>query len=305
MKIFIIHRGMDYDEVEKLKKMVPSKLGADLLSLSSDPDNKNWFAEAKTKIKQCDMALYVLGRETYDSPNVDKEIRYALKQKKQILMYKLYPKEDNRVNAPLLAKDPFTGVESPICREVTIEDFERIFSVGYNFDIAEKLGETKEPKREADLIEQYKVYLTTSEDVLNRRQSTSNFYTTINTSMLTIVVTIAGVLLGLPALAGSLLTVSLILITVGAIGILLNINWLNLLESYGRLNGAKMKVISEIEKSLPANIYDTEWKVMSERLCGERYVSFTSIEKRLPVFFMILFSIMIVFAAVMLAMVLI
>ena len=90
MKIFIIHRGMDYDEVEKLKKMVPSKLGADLLSLSSDPDNKNWFAEAKTKIKQCDMALYVLGRETYDSPNVDKEIRYALKQKKQmtILFFK-------------------------------------------------------------------------------------------------------------------------------------------------------------------------------------------------------------------------
>ena len=49
-----------------------------------------------------------------------------------------------------------------------------------------------------------------------------------------------------------------------------------------------------VEKSLPANIYNTEWKVMSEKLCGEKYVSFTSIEKRIPAFFTILFGLLFV-----------
>jgi hypothetical protein len=50
-----------------------------------------------------------------------------------------------------------------------------------------------------------------------------------------------------------------------------------------------MRVISEMERNLPANIYNTEWKVMSEKLYGGRYVSFTSIEKRIPVFFATIF----------------
>lgn len=292
MKIFIVHRGADFDAVEELKNEINRKVKADLLSLTSNPDNTKWFNEAKEKINQCDLVLFVLGKTSYESPNIDDEIKYAIKKKKQILLYRLNPQDNDRVNSVLYEKDSFTGVDKPLFKEIKLDDLERILRLGYSFDINEKLNDTNEPKRETELIEQYKAYLATSEEVLNRRQNTSNFYTTLNTSILTIAVTIAGVLLGIPALTNNLLIVSIIFFIVSVVGILLNVNWISLLESYGRLNGAKMRVISEIEKNLPANIYDTEWKVMSEKLYGEKYVSFTSIEKRLPVFFIVIFSLL-------------
>ncbi len=292
MKIFIIHRGNDFQRVEQLKKQVKAIVDVDLLALTSNAKNTDWFKEAQAKINQSDLVLYVLGATTYQSKNVDDEIKYALKKKKKILLYRLEGNERSIISATLFKKDGYSGIDKPLFKEIAIEDLTRIIRYGYDFDIAKKLEETKEPKRENELIEQYKAYLTTSEEVLNRRQNTSNFYTTINTSMLTVVVTICAALLGLTG-GGSLLAVSIILFAVGGIGILLNINWFNLLESYGRLNGAKMKVICEMEKSLPANIYDTEWKVMSEKFCGGEYVSFTSIEKRLPVCFIVLHSLLV------------
>ena len=125
-----------------------------------------------------------------------------------------------------------------------------------------------------------------------RRIVTSNFYTTLNTTMLTILATAAGLLFSLSGINGMLAT-AVGMFSVSIMGILLNLNWLSLLESYGRLNSAKMKVISEIEKNLPANIYDTEWRVMSEKLCGGKYISFTAIEKRLPICFVVLYGLLI------------
>ena len=293
MKIFIIHRGSDYDKIEELKNQIKSLVEVDLLSLSSNPNNNNWFKEAKLKINQSDLILYALGQTTHESPNVDLEIKYAIKKKKQILLFRLNPNEKSIINRTLFKKDEYNNVDKPLFKEILLQDLARIIKCGYNFDIQNKLNETKDPKRENELIEQYKAYLTTSEEVLTRRQNTSNFYTTLNTSLLTLAVTISGILFGV-AQINSLLIISLILFPLSIIGILLNVNWSNLLESYGRLNGAKMRVISEMEKNLPANIYDTEWKVMSEKLYDGKYVSFTSIEKRLPISFIVLFGILLI-----------
>ena len=293
MKIFIIHRGNDYDRVETLKNQIKDLVEVDLLSLSSNPNNKNWFQEAKSKIKQSDLILYALGKNTHESKNVDLEIRYAIKKKKQILLFRLNPDEQSIINQSLFKKDEYSNTDKPLFKEIVLQDLTKIISCGYDFDIQSKLNETKDPKRENELIEQYKAYLATSEEVLTRRQNTSNFYTTLNTSILTITATVAGILFGVSKIDG-LLTIALTLAVISVIGIILNVNWYNLLESYGRLNGAKMRVISEIEKSLPANIYDTEWKVMSEKLYNGKYVSFTAIEKRLPVAFIVLFAILFV-----------
>ncbi len=293
MKIFIIHRGNDYDRVQILKAQVNDLVSVDLLSLSSNPDNKNWFKEAKTKIDQSDLVLYVLGETTYESENVDREIKYALKKKKQILLFRLDPDADSKINRTLFKKDEFTSADKPLFKEIQLQDLTRILRCGYDFDIGDKLKGSNEPPKANELIEQYKAYLATSEEVLNRRQNTSNFYTTLNTSMLTLAVTVSGILFGLSQI-NSLLVISAIFFVVSFIGVLLNVNWTHLLDSYGRLNGAKMRVISEIEKNLPANIYDTEWKVMSEKLNDGKYVSFTAIEKRLPLFFIILFGVLLV-----------
>ena len=73
------------------------------------------------------------------------------------------------------------------------------------------------------------------------------------------------------------------------VGIVLCINWNRIVFSYGQLNSAKMKVISAIEKKLPFNIYDVEWKVQTDKLGKRRYVSFTNIEKRIPLLFSIIY----------------
>ena len=298
MKIFIIHRGSDYDKIEELKTQIKNLVEVDLLSLSSNPNNTNWFKEAKLKINQSDLILYALGQTTHESENVDLEIKYAIKKQKRILLFRLNPNEKSTINYTLFKKDEYSNVEKPLFKEILLQDLARIIKCGYDFDIQDKLNETKDPKRENELIEQYKVYLATSEEVLTRRQNTSNFYTTLNTSMLTLAVTISGILFGISQI-NSLFVISLILFAVSIIGILLNVNWSNLLESYGRLNSAKMRVISEMEKNLPANIYDTEWKVMSEKLYDGKYISFTSIEKRLPVSFIVLFVILLVASIVL------
>ena len=46
-----------------------------------------------------------------------------------------------------------------------------------------------------------------------------------------------------------------------------------------------MKILSLIEKRLPASLYDAEWKAMKNRYSKEKYVSFTDSEKKLPYIF--------------------
>ena len=52
-----------------------------------------------------------------------------------------------------------------------------------------------------------------------------------------------------------------------------------------------MKVIAAIEKQLPFDIYDIEWKVQTDKLGKQKYVSFTNIEKCIPLIFTILYTI--------------
>ena len=83
------------------------------------------------------------------------------------------------------------------------------------------------------------------------------------------------------------------------LGLVLCYNWRRLVGSYGQLNAAKMKVISALEKNLPFNIYDIEWKVQTDRLGKHRYVSFTRIEKLIPFLFSVIYVIILIIAVVL------
>jgi hypothetical protein len=74
-------------------------------------------------------------------------------------------------------------------------------------------------------------------------------------------------------------------ILLSIVGIILSVSWVKLLASYGDLNSSKMKIISYIEKQLPASLYDAEWAALSDKLNKRKYVSFTNSEKRVPVLF--------------------
>ena len=148
-----------------------------------------------------------------------------------------------------------------------------------NYDI---FNNTIESLNKEELLEQYKVFLQTSEDLVTRRQNVNNFYITINAALFTLF----GVCISISDSFISKLIIALLLLS---IGIILDISWLKTLEAYGILNGSKMKVISIIEKQLPASLYDSEWTVMSDKLNSKKYVSFTDNEKKIPKLFIALY----------------
>ena len=83
---------------------------------------------------------------------------------------------------------------------------------------------------------------------------------------------------------------SLIGIIFSVVGVVLSIAWIKMLIAYGNLNGSKMKIISSIEKQLPASLYDAEWAALSDKLNKKRYVSFTDNEKQVPIIFIMIYS---------------
>lgn len=182
----------------------------------------------------------------------------------------------------------------PLFKEINKNVFISLITEGFDFDLQEEIKKTNEPKRVDELMEQYKIYLSTSENVITRRQSVSSFYLGINTALLSLIATIGGILFGIENISNKMVIIATISFLISILGIILSINWYNIIGSYGKLNSAKMKVISNLEKLLPANIYDTEWRVMNEKVGYTKYSPFTNIERRVPITFLVLYVIIII-----------
>jgi hypothetical protein len=299
MNIFVIHKSNDQNIVTALIERIKSKVeSANFLILTDG--NDNWKKEAKIKIKTADCVLVALGEHTCESKNVDYEINLAKKYGKRIFLIRLSDKQQHKLNDSLFFNDKFMEVKyhkhflpnkRPLFKEINEDDFVKLTTDGFDFDLQEEINKTKEPKRIEELIEQYKFYLETSENVVNRRQNASSFYIAINTALISLLTTVTGILVGLAGINNKLMVISVVVFSIAILGLVLCSNWYYLIDSYGKLNSAKMKVISALEKLLPANIYDTEWRVMNEKVGNTRYRPFTNIEKKVPLTFLMLYGI--------------
>ena len=189
-------------------------------------------------------------------------------------------------------------MEEPVASEKTLELIKKRiddYSNGYYDIFSNKYDQLPEERKENyydDYIEQYKMFQKSSEDLVNRRQSVNSFYITVNSA----ISTLTGIFIGLLNMPAKLYVIMLM----SLIGIFLVLSWLRLLDSYGKLNSAKIKVLTLIEKNLPVSLYDVEWQIMSDKLNNKKYVSFTSSEKRIPLFFLIIYSIALVASIVLL-----
>ncbi len=131
------------------------------------------------------------------------------------------------------------------------------------------------------LLEQYRIFVKTADDITMRRLQTNKFYLTI--------------LLGLFTIAGffnkngitEVLNEQIILILISVIGIALSVIWYVNIESFKLLNSAKFKVIHEMEKDLPCACFDKEWEYRDP----QSYPILTKIEKFLPIMMGIVFFI--------------
>ena len=120
------------------------------------------------------------------------------------------------------------------------------------------------------MFEQYKLYVDMSDKISSRRLTANTFFLTLNSAILAF---------------QSLITLSLI---IALAGIALGYMWYRLIQSYSQLNEAKFKVIHEIEKKLPYKLFDAEWEALGRGQNSKIYLSFTSIEKNIPIVFILL-----------------
>ena len=246
-------------------------------------DREAWHAAvygvAKKKIKKAQMVVFFVGEASHTSENIDWEIRTAIKLKKPIYTVKLNEAFD--LNAPLAVSDPFSKEKKLYSKSSDLNDITELIKKHESGDY-KVFNQGLESIDKNILLEQYKLFLQTSEDLVSRRQNVNNFYISINSALMAAF----GIILALDIFSIYKFFTCILL---SVVGIILSVSWIKLLASYGDLNSSKMKIISYIEKQLPASLYDAEWAALSDKLNKRKYVSFTNSEKRVPVLFIVVY----------------
>lgn len=136
---------------------------------------------------------------------------------------------------------------------------------------------------QADLFEQYKLYVGSAEKISERRVSANNYFLTVNAFLVT--------LYGLVA-SSPYHTFWIILVPVA--GLLVAYTWHRIITSYRDLNTVKFEVIHELEQYMPAALYDYEWK-KAETGRGKAYHPLSHLERWIPIIFMGLYLLLGIF----------
>lgn len=144
---------------------------------------------------------------------------------------------------------------------------------------------TKFDERErSSLLEQYKLFVDTSEKLVARRQTVNTFFLSVNALLLSAIGTIAKEVITTPITIIGILAISIA-------GILLCFGWRRLVKSYHQLNAGKFDVIDHLEQYLPASLFKAEWEALGRGNDPDKYIPFTKTEATIPIVFIILYLI--------------
>ena len=286
VKLFFVYCSECKQHVEEIRKELESR--AEVLRLrdiSEDtPENtpKNaWHKNALKMIEQADVIVYVVSEHTAENENVEWELRQSVEKQKQIICLKL--SSEYEINKSFYYFDSFTKENR--CRGKVARNQEALCSYIDDLNSAKRM----EKIDNTNLLELYKSFSATAESLLERRQTVNSFYTSANAALITLGATVIALSEG-----QNLVPKMLILIAVSIPGLILNRSWGQLLDSYQINNSAKISVLSNLEKTLGASLYDEEWAEMK----GKGYKSFSKIERNVPRAFFILFLLVDVIAAI-------
>jgi hypothetical protein len=139
---------------------------------------------------------------------------------------------------------------------------------------------------QADLFEQYKLYVESAGKISERRVSANNYFLTVNAFL----VTLYGLLAASPYKGGWA-------VLVPVAGVLVSLTWHRIITSYRDLNTVKFKVIHELEQQMPAALYDYEWQKAEEGR-GKAYHPLTHLERWVPIVFILLYVVLAIIGVV-------
>ena len=127
-----------------------------------------------------------------------------------------------------------------------------------------------------DLLEQYKIYVQSVENVSARRVASSRYLLTLNAALVAFY--------GFQSVGFGQSHWALL---IPIVGIPVSILWYLIIKSHADLNRVKFKVIHEFERLLPAAMYEYEWYLADEGR-GSAYRAVTQIERWVPMLFVVL-----------------
>ena len=127
-----------------------------------------------------------------------------------------------------------------------------------------------------DLLEQYKIYVQSAENVSARRVASSRYLLTLNIALVT--------LYGIQS-EGFVQSYWTMLVPI--LGILVSVLWYQIIKSHSDLNTVKFEIIHELEEHLPVALYAYEWQLAGEGR-GTSYSAVTHIEQGIPIAFIVL-----------------
>ena len=133
------------------------------------------------------------------------------------------------------------------------------------------------------LLEQYKLYVQSVDNVSARRVSSNRYLLTVNAALIASY--------GFQSVISSQL---FLVIPVAVAGIVISVLSFIIIKSHHDLNDTKFRVINEFEQHLPAAPYDYEWAILKERR-GKPYRPISEIEWWIPIVFAVLHVIALMF----------
>ena len=128
----------------------------------------------------------------------------------------------------------------------------------------------------SDLLEQYKLYVQSAENVSSRRVIPNRYMLTINAA-----------LIALYGLQSANFGQDYWTLLIPVVGIPVSLLWYLIIKSHADLNRIKFDVIHEFEQHLPAAMYKYEWQLAEEGR-GKTYRAVTTIERWIPILFAVL-----------------
>ena len=132
----------------------------------------------------------------------------------------------------------------------------------------------------ADLLEQYKLYVGSTENVSARRIASSRLLLALNAGLVALYgIAPAGFGQGWWALPVPLL------------GVIVCLLWYQVIKSHRDLNRVKFELIHELERHLPATPYTCEWR-LAEQGRGGTYRAVTDVERWIPWTFLVLHGVL-------------
>jgi len=261
MKLFVIHRFRDRTHIRSLFKKSGQQMNAKFdLILLDRLECKNWQDIVIEAISKAEAIVVYDSKSCEESENARWEIKTV-----------------EKTNLPIVHINPDDTTTSVCSKLKPLYDLEKEFEDCFK------------RKEEATTIELYKLMINSSESLIQRRQGTNAFFITAMGSLLTI----AGLFVKTESFQSRTIW---LLYGFSIVGLLLCKSWRNLIDNYGKLNRAKFDVILRLEKELGAQMYSAEWISLGKGLRPNKYRSFTSTEKNVPLYFGLLILVLTIIA---------